>query len=378
MSNPPGHRPAVRELRLLPIRERAMTTGSLAGKVQTVLGPVSPDELGVTMMHEHVLSDLSKQYGTMETASARGFFETPVSIEILSRIRHYDAPNADNARLFDLDTAIEEVALYKRHGGGTIVELTSRGIARDPRGLAQVARATGVNLVMGASYYVAATHPADMAERSEEQIAEEVISDVTQGVGGTGVRSGIIGEIGCTWPLAEHEHRVLRASARAQRATGAALSIHPGRDEKAPMEIIEILDSAGADIGRIVMGHLDRTVFTHETLREIAQAGCYLEWDLFGIEESHYHLNPKVDMPSDAKRMNDIAWLLSQDYGRKVVVSHDVSVKSRLEKYGGHGYSYIAERIAPRMLQRGYTEQEVERILVGNPRDVLTLAEPRA
>ena len=258
-----------------------MTSVSAAGRVQTVLGPVTPDDLGVTLTHEHILSDLSMQYGTQDKASVRGFFESPVSMSILGRIRHYAAPNADNARLYDVEEAIEEVGLYRRNGGGTIVELTSLGIARDPKGLAQVARATGVNVVMGASYYIAVTHPADMEERSEEQIAREIITDITEGVGGTGIKSGIIGEVGCTWPLTDQERKVLRASARAQRATGAAVSIHPGRDEKAPMEIIEILDSAGGDIGRTVMGHLDRTVFTHDTLRQLAQAGCYLEWDLF-------------------------------------------------------------------------------------------------
>ena len=94
--------------------------------------------------------------------------------------------------------------------------------------------------------------------------------------------------------------------------------IHPGRDETAPMEIIEILSEAGADPSRTIMGHLDRTVFRCDQLRKIAEAGCHLEWDLFGNEQSHYPLNPKIDMPNDAKRMDDIAWITSEGYGRKV------------------------------------------------------------
>ena len=136
----------------------------------------------------------------------------------------------------------------------------------------------------------------------------------------TGIRSGVIGEVGCSWPLTDNERKVLRASGRAQVLTGAPLLIHPGRDEVAPLEIIEVLTEAGADLGRTIMGHLDRTVFQRDTLKQIAESGCYLEWDLFGREQSYYSANPKIDMPSDAKRMDDIAWISSEGHGRRVVV----------------------------------------------------------
>jgi phosphotriesterase-related protein len=175
--------------------------------------------------------------------------------------------------------------------------------------------------------------------------------------------------------LAENEIKVLRASAQAQKMTGAPLLIHPGRDETAPLQIIEVLAEAGADLSRTIMGHLDRTVFLRETLAKIADAGCFMEWDLFGTENSYYVLNPKIDMPSDAKRMDDIAWVSSQGYGRKVLVAHDICAKHRLEKYGGHGYSYILDHIVPRMRSRGFISEAIEDILVNNPRDVLTFAE---
>ncbi len=74
---------------------------------------------------------------------------------------------------------------------------------------------------------------------------------------------------------------------------------------------IEVLSEAGANLNRTIMGHLDRTVFLRGTLTQIAEAGCYMEWDLFGTENSYYALNPNIDMPSDAKRMDDIAWISS-------------------------------------------------------------------
>ena len=349
-----------------------MKRENLAGKVQTVLGPIDPERLGVTLTHEHLLVDLSVLFKPLEWASEVDFFRKPVSMETLGRIRHYGSRNKDDSQLFDVPTAIDEAALYKQYGGDSLVDATSIGIARDPVGLSRISRATGVNVIMGASYYVAPAHPDTMSDVGEDEIVERIVADVTEGVDGTGIRSGVIGEVGCSWSLEENERKVLRASARAQRLTGAALSIHPGRDETAPLEIIEILSEAGADLGRTIMGHLDRTVFLRDTLRSIASSGCYMEWDLFGKEQSHYPLNTNIDMPSDAKRMDDIAWIASQGYGRKVLIAHDICAKHRLEKYGGHGYSYILGHIVPRMRARGYEQTAIDDILVNNPRDALT------
>ena len=235
-----------------------------------------------------------------------------------------------------------------------------------------VSNATGVNIVMGASHYVNTHHPPGMDDLTEDDIVDLIVGDITEGAQGTGIRSGIIGEVGCAWPLADNERKVLKASARAQRMTGAPLLIHPGRDETAPLEIIDILDRAGADLSHTIMGHLDRTVFERETLKQIAESGCYMEWDLFGWVGSYYAANPDIDMPSDDQRLERIAWISSEGYGRKVVVAHDICTKHRLEKYGGHGYSYILDHIAPRMLTRGFTPEGVHDILVSNPAEALT------
>ena len=268
--------------------------------------------------------------------------------------------------------------LYKQYGGGSLVDATSIGIARDPIGLVRISQAIGVNIIMGASYYVAPAHPPYMSSRTEDELAEQIVRDVMEGVDGTDTRSGVIGEIGCSWPLADSERKVLRASAMAQRLTSAPLSIHPGRDETAPLEIIKLLTEAGADLTHTIMCHLDRTVFLRDTLKTIAESGCYMEWDLFGRENSYYPLNPKVDMPSDAKRMDDIAWIASEGYGRKVLVAHDICAKHRLEKYGGHGYYYILGHIVPRMRERGFSREAIDNILIDNPRDALTFAEQKA
>ena len=217
-----------------------------------------------------------------------------------------------------------------------MVEVSSRGLGRDPAGLAQISRATGVHVIMGSSYYVDIAHPPDMESRSESEIADEIIHDVVSGVGSSGVRSGIIGEVGCSWPLTSNECKVLRASATAQRQTGAAITIHPGRDERSPEEILEVLEKAGANLHRTIIGHLERTVFDWRCLRDIADRGCDLQWDHFAYERSYFPNNTRVDFPSDAGRMKLIARMVGEGFGEKILISHDVASKDKLLKYGSH------------------------------------------
>lgn len=350
----------------------------LSGKIQTVLGAIPPERLGVTLTHEHLLIDASRLIPQPKEAGQREKLLAPVTMELLGWLKYGAGWNLDNARLLDVGTAIAEVTLYRRAGGRSLVEATSRGIARDPTGLAAIARATGLNIIMGSSYYTEAGHPVGMGTRTEDSIQEEIVSDVLIGVEGTGVRAGIIGEVGCSYPLAPNERKVLRASGRAQMMTGAPLLIHPGRDDRSPREIIDVLRDVGADLGRTVIGHLDRTVFDRRVLGELADTGCMLEYDLFGWETSHYRYAPHIDMPNDAERLRWLAWLVAEGHAHQLLVAHDIDEKRRLVRYGGHGYAHILENIVPRMRARAFTEGTIDQILVDNPKRLLTFAAPPA
>jgi phosphotriesterase-related protein len=176
-------------------------TGENTGMVQTVLGTVHPDQLGVTLTHEHLLIDLAFHREPPSEAFLREIYNRPVTLETVGYLRHYGYPNRDDVQLLDIETAIEEIGLYKQHGGVSVVDATSIGISRDPVALARIARATGLNIIMGSSYYVGSSHPQDMSDRTEDEIFEQIVVDVTVGVDGTGIRSGIIGEVGCNFPL---------------------------------------------------------------------------------------------------------------------------------------------------------------------------------
>lgn len=132
---------------------------------------------------------------------------------------------------------------------------------------------------------------------------------------------------------------------------GAPLIIHPGRGAESPFRIIEVLAGAGADIGHTVMSHLDRTIFDNDKLIEFAKLGCYLEYDLFGIECSHYQVTyditaliwyttghllltmqftGSIDFPSDAEKIAKVKYLVDNGYADRVLLSHDIHTKHRL------------------------------------------------
>ena len=349
-----------------------MPSGSNRGLVQTVLGPVHPSELGATTTHEHLYIDFSFMYRPAQDSPRPDLADAPITLENLGWIRRNYYSNRSNLQLMDVDTTIGELRKYRDVGGGAIVDATTAQIGRNQDALARISRGSGVHIVMGAGFYVDAVHPDDMDERTEEDLAREIIGDIVDGTGGIGVRAGIIGEVGCTWPLARNERKSLAAAAVAQGETGAAISVHPGRHPDAPLEILELLANGGADISRVIMGHLDRTVFDFDAVLSIAASGCYLEWDLFGNEGSYYPL-AEIDMPSDAQRLDFIKRAVDAGYSDRVVIGQDIATRHRLVKYGGHGYGHILENIVPKMRRKGCSQDAIRAITIDNPARILAL-----
>ena len=199
-----------------------------------------------------------------------------------------------------------------------------------------------------------------------------MIKDLTVGVDSTGIKCGVIGEVGCSWPLTQFEKKSLQAAAIAQTDTGAPVIIHPGRNDYAPKEHLHIFQEAGGDIKKTVMSHLDRTIFDRAVLLDLAATGCYLEYDLFGCEMVNYQANPAVDMPSDSQRVQEIKFLIDQGYEDQIVMAHDIHTRHRLLKYGGHGYAHIQVNILPKMLNRGISQEIIDKIQIANPKAWLT------
>src|SRR5437867_10825122 len=200
---------------------------ALSGKALPVLGAVDADTMGVTLPHEHLLIDFAVMFKEPAAASDKGLAYQPVSLSNVGWVRQNFNANLANLRLLDEQTALDEIMLFRRAGGQTVVDPTNVSLSRDPLALARISRATGLNIVMGAGYYVAAAHPADMDRRSEDSIVREIVREVTVGVEDTGVRTGLIGEIDNTWTWTEDEKKDIRAANKGQRQTSATVKVHP-------------------------------------------------------------------------------------------------------------------------------------------------------
>jgi len=339
---------------------------ALRGKAQTVLGIVDPATLGSTLMHEHLIWDIRSP--TMAAEPDQG---PEITLCNCFRISYGRWKVPRNLALRCRDTATREVADMVQAGGRTIVELTCGGLKPDPAGLAEIAQRTGAVIIMGCGHYVHEYQDPANEARSVDSFAAEMIAQVFEGAWGTNIRAGIIGEIGCQVPWTELEKRVLHGALIAQAETGAAVNVHPGRISEQPQQIAEFVTRHGGAIDRVIISHIDRTIFDDSQLLRLADTGCVIEFDLFGQEQSFYRL-ADIDMPNDAVRLRSIRSLIKRGHLERVVISHDICHRTRLTSFGGHGYGHIFENVVPLMRSRGFSESEIEAILIDNPRRLLT------
>jgi phosphotriesterase-related protein len=345
----------------------SVTEPSPLGQVQTVLGPVDPAALGVVSMHEHVLCDV-----TPPSVATSGQQRVKITLENVHEVRFFWTRHFGNHILDDPDLMIAELGDFRAAGGGTIVDLTIRGIAPDPVGLERISRESGVHIVAGTGYYVAEFCGEELAATKTEDMADAMINDLRGGFEKSGIRAGIIGEIGVSDPWHPDERRAMTAAALAQQETGAAITVHPGRDPGSPEAILRHLMDVGANPERVIIGHLDRT-FTHpDQALKLAETGCVLEWDFFGIESSYYPFSD-LDMPNDAGRLAMISALVKAGYGAQILIAHDICTRTRLRRLGGHGYGHILLGVVPVMRRKGYSDLVILQMLAKTPQRLLTI-----
>ncbi len=357
---------------------------NLKGKVQTVLGVVDGEELGITLAHEHLLIDMTVGFSEPQEESIKALVHQPVTLENLGWVRYNTFHNLDNLRMQDVQLATDEVAIFKQAGGNTIVDATNIGLGRDPESLVRIAQAAGLNILMGAGYYVEGSWTTDYAAKTEDEIAEEIVCDITVGVGHTNIRAGFIGEVGNSWPWTENEKKNLRAAISAQKHTGAALMICPGFDPLAPFQIVELLREEKACLSHTIMCHMELSLGNFEERCQLAKAGCYLEFDSFGKEgyfdkgltSENFSLLPPyasaLNHPNDLQRIDQIIELINAGYVNQILLAHDACKKTHLSHYGGAGYGHILRRVVPLMQFKGVSEEHIRTMLIENPKRAFT------
>jgi phosphotriesterase-related protein len=345
-------------------------------RIWTVTGPIRPEDLGVTLTHEHLLLDGSCFFELDGADDARDFAECPLTEDLIPRVRAASCSNRDNLRLDDTELATAELAEYAELGGQAVVDVTSSvGVGRDPAGLAVIAKRSALSIVMGCGFYCEYSHPDTVARASVAELADFIVGELTEGV--EGVRAGIIGEIGIngqergTWryvgEMTCDEEKALRAAARASLATGAAVCVHQPNRASAVSEIIRVLQEEAVSPERVILGHMSSVPDFATHLRALDD-GYWIAYDNFGMG----HLANAWYRPvTDEQRAEWLLDVFRRGYGDRVLVSHDVWCKVQLRHFGGGGYAHILRTIVPKLREGGLSEGEVRQLLVVNPAEVL-------
>lgn len=283
-----------------------------------------------------------------------------------------------------------ELQAFAALGGGAVVELTTAeltaGAAPDPRGLysgpsgsgfpdhgtraagnvaaiAALAEETGVRMILGTGHYrepYLELESLDRFHSSTDEVAERIVRDLTEGFPGTNVRAGIIGEVGPDkWFVSAREERSLRAAARAHLVTGVPITTHTS---KWPVggDVVDLLVAEGVDPRTIILGHCS-TIDIPEYHLDLASRGVWMQFDT--IRGGHeLVVNRWVEQ---------VMRLVRAGYLDRILLSHDVCLKSDLRVNGGCGFTYVLEEFLPRLGHAGLTEGELEQLVTVNPQRAL-------
>ena len=336
--------------------------------VQTVLGPIAPEEMGITLHHEHILWDLSK-HNSVKNMTPDDPRQKPITMEVLGEMKFHLWEYADNLFQLDADVAAREVQYFKDAGGGTICDNTTFE-PRNPLKLQEISRKTGVHILQGTGNYVASYIPEERAHMDTDQLAAHMIAEIREGIRGTGVKCGFIGEIGVDAGVPETSKRSLAAAAIAQRETGAAILIHQPGTEHAVDDIFKVLTDNGGSLDKTVMCHCDPLLPDHGYISHIAQCGAYISFDFFGLESV---LGMSLWLPTDRERILAIRNQIDRGNLNRLVMSHDTAYKCMLRRYGGFGYAHLLRNMVPMMLNMGYEQQWIDQMMRYNPQNIFAM-----
>ena len=301
-------------------------------RIVTVLGPIAPEQLGVTDAHDHLL---------------------------------LRSPALPGQELDDAGRAIEEVGDAKRGGLQAIVEVTPIGLGRRPAGMRSVSEATGVHVVAATGYHRDAHYPQNhwVREASVELLAQRILIDLKEGMHPEDwlteapldpARAGVI-KAGASYQHISHlEERRLVAAAIGHRETGAAILVHTEIGTCAH-QIVDLLTREGVRPNRIILAHLDRNLDL-ELHVEVAARGVTLEYDTPG----------RIKYRPDSQLIDLVEAMAAAGHAGQVLLGLDLGQRDYFRAYGGGpGLTYLMEAFVPRVRKR-VGEEAVQAILVAN------------
>ncbi len=294
--------------------------------IQTVLGPIDSSTLGITMAHEHLSVDLG---------SVRGDEDSTFTDSLLVR---------------------SEVERLNDAGVDSVVEVSCIDMGRNVSALAQISRASGINVICSTGFYLERYHPAWLFEAPIEKVEGVFRKEFAEGVDGTGIKPGVIGEVaGEKDRITESETKVMIASAHVASEVGCTVTTHCQLGRMA-LEQADLLMSSGMDPQKVILGHLD-LANDLDYYRRVLARGVNIGFDTCG----------KVAYLPDERRAQNLATLAAEGYARQIVLSTDISRQSYLHGKGGFGYTAVMERVLPMARRLGLAEKDIHTMLVDNP-----------
>lgn len=333
--------------------------------IETVLGPIPAERLGVASMHDHLVAD-----ARMLAAPAREPLpaDERVTIENLGFLRWNQLALEDNLVLDDDELAAAELARAAALGQRALVELTSWGLGPSPARLPAISRAAGVHVVAGVGVYLDRPHPERIAAQSAAELTATFLRALEEELEpGCGFRAGIVGIVGTGEPLTASEERVLLGAAEAAGRSGAAMTLRIDAGAHRGLELLERVEAAGCPRAKLIFGNVDEYIDLPYH-RELAAAGATLEW-CFGNEAQ---LRAGLREPTDAERIEALLELLAEPgMEERCVLGGSVWTKTQLRAYGGMGYEHLLLRIVPALQEGGLSEASATSMLVSNPARLL-------
>lgn len=297
--------------------------------IRTVLRDIPKEQLGITMAHEHFIVDLAR-----------------VRKDNISKIE-------------TIEEVIPEIKLMQDLNVKSTFEVSTIDLGRDVKKLKQISEITGLNIVCSTGFYLHQFHPEWLNETDVEQIADIYIKELTEGIDGTDIKAGLIGEIASSPEgFIGNEKKILEAAAIASVKTGAAVSTHTGRNTA--FETVDTLLNLGVNPKKVTIGHQDLIDDTNYHI-ELLKRGINIGFDTCG--KSAY-------MP-DETRAKNIIKLIEAGYGDHIVLSNDISRRTYFTSYGQQGYLAVMKIIVPLLKKYGATQQQINKLLIDNPAEIV-------
>ncbi|MBQ8605764.1 MAG: hypothetical protein IJ408_03425 [Clostridia bacterium] len=327
--------------------------------IETVRGPISETELGVVSAHEHLFIDM--RGCVTKTGNEPDYFYEDIRMDNRGLVISDPYAILDNALMESTEDAVNEMLWFKEAGGNTIVDCTLDEIGRDVLALKEVSERTGVNIIAGCGNYYDIAHPQFVENETEDQLAQRMLCDIEVGIAGSGIKAGVIGEIGTSAVITDNEKKVLRGAGIAAAKTKLPVHVHTDLYTENGFEVLDILTGLGVSESKICIDHVD-VLLRPDYMRALMDRGAYIEFDNFGKE---FYVNADRRFAYDLERIDVLFELIKSGYGSQILISNDICLKTMLRTYGGPGYAHILCTVRKMAKERGI-EKEYEQILTQN------------